>query len=231
MNPSPSPARPRTRRIRRVLAVALLLALAAIAAALGYRSQDASSPPPEPLWSSSPASPSPSSSAPPSKAPSSKAPPKRRAAIGEADGVVPYGVTVFNDAVPAVANLGPHLLAALRRAATDAAGDGIEFYVNSGWRSAAYQERLFRRAVSEYGSEAAAARWVATADTSLHVAGEAADIGHSDATSWLSDHGARYGLCQIYRNEPWHYELRTDAVHRGCPRMYADPTHDPRMRR
>ena len=44
--------------------------------------------------------------------------------------------------------------------------------------------------------------------------------------------GARagYGLCQTYRNEPWHYELRPDAVNRGCPRMYADPTHDPRMR-
>ena len=148
-----------------------------------------------------------------------------------ADGVVPYGVTVFDDTVPAVTNLDPGLLAALRRAATEAAHEGIELYVNSGWRSAKYQDSLFRRAVSEYGSEAAAARWVATAETSLHVAGEAADIGHSDATSWLSEHGARYGLCQIYRNEPWHYELRPDAVQRGCPRMYANPAHDPRMRR
>ncbi|WP_243712632.1 M15 family metallopeptidase [Actinomadura sp. 6K520] len=151
--------------------------------------------------------------------------------MGEADGVVPYGVTVFDDGVPAVTNLDPDLLAALRRAAAEAAGDGVEFYVNSGWRSAEYQERLFRRAVSEYGSEAAAARWVATPATSLHVSGDAVDIGHSDATAWLSEHGARYGLCQIYRNEPWHYELRTDAVHRGCPRMFADPSQDPRMRR
>ena len=41
-------------------------------------------------------------------------------------------------------------------------------------------------------------------------------------------HGADYGLCQIYGNEPWHYELRPDAVDRGCPPTYADPTQDPR---
>lgn len=140
-------------------------------------------------------------------------------------------MTVFDDAVPAVTKLDPDLLAALRRAAADAADGGTEFYVNSGWRSPEYQDRLFRRAVSEYGSEAAAARWVATPETSLHVSGDAVDIGHSDATAWLSEHGARYGLCRIYRNEPWHYELRTDAVRRGCPRMFADPSRDPRLRR
>jgi hypothetical protein len=37
-------------------------------------------------------------------------------------------------------------------------------------------------------------------------------------------------LCQIYRNEPWHYELRPDGPHRRCPAMYADRRHDPRMR-
>jgi LAS superfamily LD-carboxypeptidase LdcB len=74
-----------------------------------------------------------------------------------------------------------------------------------------------------------AARWVATPNTSPHVSGDAVDIGHSDAMAWLSKHGAEYGLCQIYRNEPWHYELRPKAIGHGCPPMYADPTHDPRM--
>ena len=37
------------------------------------------------------------------------------------------------------------------------------------------------------------------------------------ATAWLSEHGAAYGLCQVYRNEPWHYELRPDAVDRRVP--------------
>jgi zinc D-Ala-D-Ala carboxypeptidase len=150
--------------------------------------------------------------------------------VDEADGVVPDGVTVFDRDAPAVANLDPGLLEALRRAAADAADDGIEFYVNSGWRSPEYQNRLLREAVAKYGSEAKAARWVATPATSLHVAGDAVDIGRSDATTWLSEHGAAYGLCQIYKNEPWHYELRTDAIGRRCPAMYADPTKDPRLR-
>jgi hypothetical protein len=151
-------------------------------------------------------------------------------ALGEADGAVPDGTTVFDDDVPGVANLDPDLLAALRQAATDAADDGIEFVVDSGWRSPAYQEQLLQEAVSKYGSEAEAARWVATPDASPHVSGDAVDIGPSDATAWLSDHGAEHGLCQIYANEPWHYELRPEAVDHGCPAMYADPTDDPRMR-
>jgi hypothetical protein len=145
------------------------------------------------------------------------------------DGVVPGDVTVFDDDVPAVADLDPDLLAALRRAATAAAADGVEFTVNSGWRSRSYQDQLLREAVSEYGSEEEAARWVATADTSAHVSGDGVDIGPTDAMSWLSQHGADHGLCQIYGNEPWHYELRPEAVDHGCPRMYDDPTQDPRM--
>jgi zinc D-Ala-D-Ala carboxypeptidase len=153
-----------------------------------------------------------------------------RGALGEADGAVPDGTTVFDDDITGVGNLDPALLGALRQAATDAAADGVVFYVDSGWRSPEYQEHLRQQAVSKYGSEAEAARWVANADTSPHVSGDAVDIGPSDAAAWLSAHGAEYGLCQIYGNEPWHYELRPEAIDRGCPRMYADPTHDPRMR-
>ncbi|GAA2475067.1 M15 family metallopeptidase [Streptomyces longisporus] len=150
-------------------------------------------------------------------------------ALGEADGLVPNGVTVFDDTIPAVAKLDPDLLQALRRAASAAEHDGVTFYVNSGWRSKAYQNQLLRQAVATYGSANEAARWVATAATSPHVTGDAVDLGRSDATAWLSRHGADYGLCQIYRNEAWHYELRTSAIARGCPPMYADPTEDPRM--
>jgi zinc D-Ala-D-Ala carboxypeptidase len=63
------------------------------------------------------------------------------------------------------------------------------------------------------------------------VSGDAVDIGRSDATAWLSERGAAYGLCQIYSNEPWHYELRPEAIEYACPRLYADPTHDPRTQR
>jgi zinc D-Ala-D-Ala carboxypeptidase len=150
-------------------------------------------------------------------------------ALGEADGAVPDGTTVFDDEIPGVANLDPALLSALRQAATDAADDGVEVFVGSGWRSPEYQEQLLREAVSKYGSEQEAARWAATPNTSAHVSGDAVDIEPSGATAWLSERGAEYGLCQIYGNEPWHYELRPEAVDHGCPPMYADPTHDPRM--
>jgi LAS superfamily LD-carboxypeptidase LdcB len=152
-------------------------------------------------------------------------------ALGEADGAIPEGTTVFDDAIAGVANLDPALLGALRQAAMDAADEGISFFVESGWRSAEYQNQLLREAVSEYGSEAEAARWVATPETSAHVSGDAVDVGHSDATAWLSERGAEYGLCRVYGNEPWHYELRPEATDRGCPPTYADPTHDPRMQR
>jgi D-alanyl-D-alanine carboxypeptidase len=154
-----------------------------------------------------------------------------RRRLGEADGAVPAGTTVFEDEMPGVAKLDADLLGALRRAATDGADDGVQFYVDSGWRSPEYQERLLREAISKYGSEAEATRWVATPETSAHVKGNAVDIGPSGAAAWLAEHGAAYGLCQTYGNEPWHYELRPEAIAHGCPAMYDDPTHDPRMQR
>jgi D-alanyl-D-alanine carboxypeptidase len=201
-------------RIRRSRIAGMLVAIAAMVAALG-----------------------------PQLAPSAAAPPidilrieqgglrgERPGALGEADGAVPDRTTPFDDDIPGVAKLDPDLLGALRRAEVDAAEDGIELLVDSGWRSPEYQNQLLREAVSEYGSAAEAARWVATAQTSAHVSGDAVDIGPSNAAAWLAERGAEYGLCQIYRNEPWHYELRPKAIDQGCPPKYADPTHDPRMK-
>jgi hypothetical protein len=205
------PARRTSRRSPRIIAAGLLIVAAAIIGALGSESLARS-----PLTSALPV-------------------PVLRdmhaGTRGEADGAVPDGTTVFDDDVPGVANLDPALLGSLRRAATDAANDGVEFFVESGWRSARYQEQLLQEAISKYGSEAEAARWVATPATSAHVSGDAVDLAHADATAWLSEQGARYGLCQIYDNEPWHYELRPGATRHGCPAGYADPTSDPRMQR
>ena len=207
--------RARARRIR----AAGLLGVITVAAALGWQ-----------LPSSS------STAAPPSHVvpkepprPPSDARRDRRGALGEAGGAVPKGTTVFDAQVAGVANLDPALLEALRWAAADAAAAGVQLVVDSGWRSPAYQERLLHEAVWKYGSEEEAARWVATPNTSAHVSGAAVDIGPSGAAAWLSDHGAAYGLCQVYANEPWHYELRSGAAGHGCPPMYADAAHDPRM--
>jgi D-alanyl-D-alanine carboxypeptidase len=200
--------RTRSRRTLAPIAVGLVVITAAIIGILGYQAASPSAPSFSEIFGGD-----------------------HGAAATEADGVVPDGVTVFDDHYPGVTNLDSDLLGAVREAARDAADDGVEFYVNSGWRSPAYQNQLLREAISKYGSEEEAARWVATADTSPHVTGDAIDIGHSDATAWLSERGAKYGLCQIYRNESWHYELRPEAIDRRCPPMYADPTHDPRMQR
>jgi D-alanyl-D-alanine carboxypeptidase len=224
------PARTTTRRIRsrNIRVAGLLVVSAAIAAALGSQV----------LALSSSTAPSPTD-VPRSEhrglrsehrgALGAPGAPGEPAALGEADGAIPDGTTVFDDESPAVANLDPALLGALRQAATDAAGDGVDLYVDSGWRSPEYQEQLLQEAVLKYGSEEEAARWVATPSTSAHVSGGAVDIGPSNAAAWLSEHGAEYGLSQIYGNEPWHYELRPEAIGTRCPPMYADPTHDPRM--
>jgi zinc D-Ala-D-Ala carboxypeptidase len=206
---SGEPART-TRRIRiRTLRIAgLLVVVAAIAAAVGPRLPAASSATAAPIVDALRG--------------------EHRGALGEADGAVPDATTVFDDEIPGVANLDPALLAALRHAATDAR---LGFSVDSGWRSATYQEHLLHAAISKYGSEEEAARWVAAPDRSAHVSGDAVDIGPADVAAWLSEHGAAYGLCRIYGNEPWHYELRSEAIAHGCPPMYADPTHDPRMQR
>jgi zinc D-Ala-D-Ala carboxypeptidase len=220
------PARVSPRRIARILVGGSLAVIAAVVAVLSYQSLastfSADSPPTVVLRGKL-------RSALGEPAPPPSLPGGHQGPLGEADGAVPDGTTVFDDGVPAVANLDSDLLAALRQAATDAADAGVEFNVDSGWRSAAYQQGLLDDAVSKYGSEEEAARWVATPNTSAHVSGDAVDIGPSDAAAWLSDHGAEYGLCQIFGNEPWHYELRPEAVDQGCPAMYADPTQDPRM--
>src|SRR4051794_9412094 len=198
-------------RLRWNRVVGLLVVIVAIATGIGYHSRPSSSSP----------------AAAPRHIPHTE----QHGALAAADGAVPNGTTVFDDDVPGVAKLSPDLRGALHRAATAAADDGVEFFVDSGWRSAAYQQHLLDEAVSKYGSKAAAARWVATPKTSTHVSGGAVDIGRSNAVAWLSVHGAQYGLCQIYANERWHYELRPEAIDQGCPPMYADPTHDPRMQR
>lgn len=209
-----SPDRPSSRTVLRLSATCLVIATSMI----GFLGQ--------PSMSSS--QPSMSSAAPSSPGAPAGAPDRP---IGGSDGVLPPGATVFDDRYPGIANLAPDLLQALREAARDAARSGIVLQVNSGWRSPDYQAELLREAIATYGSEELAARWVAGVEASAHVSGDAVDIGPAEAAAWLSRHGVEYGLCPVYRNEPWHYELRPEAIGGRCPPLYADPTQDPRMQR
>lgn len=138
------------------------------------------------------------------------------------DGYIAEGETLspFDD-YPAIRNLDPDLRTAIQNASIDAKADGVEMVINSGWRSERYQQSLLDEAIVTYGSEEEARKWVNTPEKSTHVTGDAVDVGYTDADYWLIQHGNEYGLCQIYANEIWHFEL---AVNPGeaCPAPRTD---------
>ena len=133
-------------------------------------------------------------------------------------GWLPDGVTLspFDVANPIVGSLDPALLGAIQDAARKAAAENIDIQINSGWRSRGFQQRLYDDAVRAYGSADIASQFVASADTSKHVEGKAVDIAPVEADKWLIAHGRQFGLCQIYANEIWHFELAVDDQGR-CP--------------
>lgn len=124
----------------------------------------------------------------------------------------------------ATSRLDPELRLAFISAKDDARADGVTLVVNSGWRSRAHQQRLFDEAVQKYGSEAEALRYVATPDGSAHVTGDALDVGPPEGAAWLGEHGAAYGLCQMFANEAWHFELATSPGG-TCPEMLPDSSY------
>ena len=139
------------------------------------------------------------------------------------DGFVPDGTQLspFDD-VPAITRLDAALRAAVQEAHRQAAADGVDLHVTTGWRSAAYQQVLFDDAVREYGSPEAARAHVLRPDESAHVTGDAVDVGPTDAMYWLSRFGSDVGLCQTYANEAWHFELGVEPGGE-CPPPAADP--------
>jgi hypothetical protein len=142
--------------------------------------------------------------------------------LGPNDGYIPDGESVaLTDDVPAVTRLDAGLREALANAAEAAAKRDVQITLVDGWRSARYQRYLFERAVEKYGSSDEAARWVKGPDASKHVQGEAVDIATADAMDWLNRFGGEYGLCQIYANEAWHFELAADDSG-TCPAPLTD---------
>jgi D-alanyl-D-alanine carboxypeptidase len=135
-------------------------------------------------------------------------------------GWIPDGQTLspFDTSNPAVTNLDPALLTAVQDAATAARAQGVDLRINSGWRSEGFQQRLFDDAVRTYGSVDVARQFVASPDVSKHVVGQAVDVAPVDADQWLIRNGAQFGLCQIYANELWHFELAVDPQG-NCPTL------------
>lgn len=127
----------------------------------------------------------------------------------------------FDSTHPAISGLDDDLRAALQAAAQDARAAGVDFWVTSGWRSTGYQQSLLDRAIDRYGSLDEARRFVKTPETSEHVSGQAVDIGPTDGADWTIRKGARYGLCQTFANEMWHFELATSPGGE-CPQPLPD---------
>lgn len=127
----------------------------------------------------------------------------------------------FDETHPAISGLDDDLRAALQAAARDAQAADVDFWVTSGWRTAEYQQSLLDRAVNRYGSLAEARKFVSTPEASEHVQGNAVDIGPTDGADWTIRKGARYGLCQTYANEMWHFELATTPGG-TCPQPLPD---------
>lgn len=139
-------------------------------------------------------------------------------AVDTTGGWLPDGAMIspFDTANPILSQLDPALLQAVQDAARAAEAQGVQLWVTSGWRSRGFQQRLFDNAVQTYGSVDAAAALVATPEVSRHVTGQAIDIGPVEADRWLIANGRQFGLCQIYANEIWHFELAADA-NGNCP--------------
>lgn len=163
--------------------------------------------------------------APAGQAPNGPAPDGDAFSIGSAatdtiGGYLPDGKTLspFDAANPVIGWLDPQLLAAIQNAARSAEDDGIDIAITSGWRTKGFQQRLFDDGVRTYGGIDAAREFVASPNVSRHVSGEAVDVGPAEADNWLIRNGPRFGLCQIYANEIWHFEHVADKDG-NCPAL------------
>jgi len=119
------------------------------------------------------------------------------------------------------AGIDPELARRYARADAAAAAEGVDLVITSGRRTAAEQQRLVDDAVARYGSLAEARRWVLPPDRSAHVTGHAIDVGRTEGALWLGQHGQAFGLCRVYANEIWHFELLPDGAER-CPVLLPD---------
>ena len=116
--------------------------------------------------------------------------------------------------IPGTTNMQAAAAAAFTRAFADARADGLAPEIRSAWRSAEWQQILFDRAVTKYGSRGEAAKWVLAPAKSAHVKGYAVDVHPQAAATWLQTHGAAYGICRTYDNEWWHFEYLATSM---CP--------------
>jgi LAS superfamily LD-carboxypeptidase LdcB len=100
---------------------------------------------------------------------------------------------------------------------------GLTFLLNSGYRSAAYQQRVFDCWVDQLGSPQAARMYALPPAESAHVKGYAMDIAPPSAAAWLEATKGQFGLCRRYEDETWHFEYQSRYKTQGCPALVPHP--------
>ncbi|WP_194916040.1 D-alanyl-D-alanine carboxypeptidase family protein [Catenulispora rubra] len=100
---------------------------------------------------------------------------------------------------------------------------GVSFVLNSGYRSAAYQQRVFDCWVKQLGSPQAARQYALPPSESAHVQGYAMDIAPPSGAAWLESTAGKYGLCRRYQDETWHFEYQSRYKTQGCPALLPHP--------
>jgi LAS superfamily LD-carboxypeptidase LdcB len=104
-----------------------------------------------------------------------------------------------------------------------AQSNGLSFILNSGYRSATYQQRIFDCWVHQLGSPQAARQYALPPSESAHVQGYAMDIAPPSAAAWLQSTNGQYGLCRRYSDETWHFEYQARYKTQGCPALLPHP--------
>ncbi|WP_083889428.1 M15 family metallopeptidase [Nocardia pneumoniae] len=116
--------------------------------------------------------------------------------------------------------LEPALALAYTLAEREAHAQGVPLSITSGYRTRAQQQALWEDGVATYGPDGAR-RWVLPPEESTHVSGQAIDVGPRQGAQWLEANGNRWGLCRMFDNEWWHFELAT-LPGADCPPMKPD---------
>ncbi|RJO68210.1 peptidase M15 [Nocardia panacis] len=137
------------------------------------------------------------------------APTDQRAALGSAAGTE---------------GLDPSLAMAYTLAEREAHAQGVPLSITSGYRTPEQQRWLWEDGIRTHGSPDEARRWVLPPEESTHVSGRAVDVGPQGGAQWLEANGSRWGLCRMYGNEWWHFELAT-LPGAACPPVRPD-AHD-----
>ena len=109
----------------------------------------------------------------------------------------------------------PQARDAFQKMAESAKKDGIALVIDSGYRSAWYQKKIYKRLMEKGKSFAEVARYVAPPGYSEHMLGLAVDFVPSNwrfvdapAYQWLKEHGNTFGFSESYPeissdNRPW----------------------------